>query len=614
SKPSCKACLIARNACVYGERKTRITADDLHDKLQKLQQKYAACLKAAKLISKTGKCSKKSTRREPSRQGDDNARCSDEISTAGTNAVGPVHLSTYTSSLPNTDHPYGGYHFDDKFLLMPSPTKDVARLPLTSNHIEDTRHLTPHPTRIFTTIPRTPTLSTVQSPPHSDSLVPFGSPPSVDDGPPTKRRRLTPPPLVYGLIPWQPEANASPDQQDTQDSKGDPTDAELSRYRTCNPKRNITQAPGLHFSRATWWDYLLDTYTIRPDTSDVAIPRALVTAEITQDVRVFFKATPLWIAYFNIPLFFDTFYHPDRRAAIQPALILGILAYAKLMQSNYDMSRGQSSRERDRAWRQSMVLKDLAQASFEASYNAGWIDVCLAQAASILALYEMCPHKDYAPHRMGSASYLLDNVLRVLGLTTIDAMDLRAPTFAPDTAPCLGRPLPNGAREYTLRYGDSSTAARSWMMSRAPCVMSPAPPGSIRYQGAMERTPFESWPFAVTQQRADRDDHRGLGISVGCPCQALALSETPELPRSIWLYVPRWAPNGSLTEIRKEEARRLVWTSVIMLGCDAIGRRAAGLPQINLYATKPENFRLLFPGEDDYSSLPDVDAVHSGKE
>ncbi|KAG9006079.1 hypothetical protein FRB94_000984 [Tulasnella sp. JGI-2019a] len=51
-----------------------------------------------------------------------------------------------------------------------------------------------------------------------------------------------------------------------------------------------------------------------------------------------------------------------------------------------------------------------------------------------------------------------------------------------------------------------------------------------------------------------------------------------------------------------------------MLGSEAAARQAGGIPQLDLYVTKPGNLALLLPGEDDYASLPDVDAKYSGKE
>lgn len=145
---------------------------------------------------------------------------------------------------------------------------------------------------------------------------------------------------------------------------------------------DIMPEPSLQFSRATWWDCLLSTYTASPGTSTCALPsRHCAASEISRDVYVFFKAACCWLSFLNVPLFFDTFCHTELRATIQPALVLSILAFAKMLQSNHDASRGQCAEERERAWRQSVMLRDLAQASFEASYNAGWIDLPLAQAA-----------------------------------------------------------------------------------------------------------------------------------------------------------------------------------------------------------------------------------------
>ncbi|KAG9021992.1 hypothetical protein FRB95_001011 [Tulasnella sp. JGI-2019a] len=78
--------------------------------------------------------------------------------------------------------------------------------------------------------------------------------------------------------------------------------------------------------------------------------------------------------------------------------------------------------------------------------------------------------------------------------------------------------------------------------------------------------------------------------------------------------MPRWASNATPAEIRKEEALRLVWSTLVMLGSDAAARQAGAVVQLDLHVTKLENFALLFPGEDNYTSLPDVNTKYSGKE
>ncbi|KAG8862085.1 hypothetical protein FRB96_002115 [Tulasnella sp. 330] len=230
----------------------------------------------------------------------------------------------------------------------------------------------------------------------------------------------------------------------------------------------------------------------------------------------------------------------------------------------------------------------------------------------ILALYEMCPHRNSASYRMQASASLLDNVIRYLGLVSIDAMDSRAPSYAAGAAPALGRPLPNGViiKDDGLQPRESATATESI----APALPSPLRP--LRSQAAVAGTLFNIWGHAIVEPPLHLDNVGRSGIPTGCPCEALSFSRTPDLLRSTpsWRFMPKWGQNGSVGEIEKEEARRLVWSTVIILGSDANARRAAGFPRLDLHISKPENFAILFPGEDDYSSLPDVDRVYSGKE
>lgn len=64
---------------------------------------------------------------------------------------------------------------------------------------------------------------------------------------------------------------------------------------------------------------------------------------------------------------------------MQPALVLSALAMSVLIQSS-EAELGMEGRRR------AMILKDAAQASFAASFDAGWIDSTLAQAAWVSSL------------------------------------------------------------------------------------------------------------------------------------------------------------------------------------------------------------------------------------
>ena len=164
---------------------------------------------------------------------------------------------------------------------------------------------------------------------------------------------------------------------------------------TAVPYENaIVQSPSLDFVRKTWWDSLVDSYCAEPYCPppiaaryqmvygvSVSIPcGALVTGSVRQrvaqiivhDLQSVFKETIFWFAFFNVPLFFGTFFRA--RETMQPALV-----YALLMWSNYHRSSAIDLGME--GMRRTIWLKEKAQAALEASVNAGWIDPGLAQAA-----------------------------------------------------------------------------------------------------------------------------------------------------------------------------------------------------------------------------------------
>ncbi|KAG9006093.1 hypothetical protein FRB94_000998 [Tulasnella sp. JGI-2019a] len=407
------------------------------------------------------------------------------------------------------------------------------------------------------------------------------------------------PPIVY----------RTPPDETSRDSQS-PSTTVLEQARTPpHMTADINHAPTLHFSRVTWWDYLTSTYTLRPTNASAlaSISRHDAALEISRDISGFFKSTPVWVSFINVPLFFDVFHHAEHRSAIQPSLVLSILAYSKLLQSDWDTAY-KDPEERERSWRQSVTLRDLAQASFEASYNAGWMDLPLAQAAWILVLYEISSHPNCSSHRMQSAISLLDNVIRALGLTSLDAINPRTPTFISNEVPALTCRLPSGAREQALQFGYSS---RMGLLPRLPTALSSPSSASAKCQPIVSPTPFDNWQSPADQPPV-KSDHESGDTSI-CPCEELSLARSPGALRPTLSSMPRlrWAPDATPAEIRMEEGRRLVWSALIMLGADAAAKQAGGMPQLDLHVSKPENLALLFPGEDNYTQL---DTKYSGKE
>jgi len=73
---------------------------------------------------------------------------------------------------------------------------------------------------------------------------------------------------------------------------------------------------------------------------------------------------------------------------MQPSLILSLLAVSTFWQSS-EIGKGEAGRQK------AMRFRDEAQGALEASFNAGWVDDTLAQAAWVLdPLYWRHTHTD----------------------------------------------------------------------------------------------------------------------------------------------------------------------------------------------------------------------------
>lgn len=354
---------------------------------------------------------------------------------------------------------------------------------------------------------------------------------------------------------------------------------------------SIAREPSLRFSQATWWDAVLSLY----DTTGGQHNRQNAARAVQTDLQNLFKMSSSWLSFFNVPLFFNLFCHPEHRALMQPSLVLSCLAYSSFMLGS-EAEGGVVQR------RKSTQLRELAQAAFEASYNAGWIDVPLAQAAWMMALYEMSAHPDTSGPRMTASLVLLDNVIRVLGLTCIDADNPRSPIFLEYAVPALGRCFPEAGTNQPSNHPLRLTHLQH--TQNFPQIV---------YHTTTQPTPFDNY--------RDVSHYPPVSASAGCPCQALSLGScaTPTVRGStpLWMLTPKWDAydvNLDYGEIRKEESRRLVWSTLTLVGGDRGARLALEQPQLDLHLAKPENYALLYPGETLYAARPDIDSAFSAKE
>ncbi|KAG8946589.1 hypothetical protein FRC04_011567 [Tulasnella sp. 424] len=390
-------------------------------------------------------------------------------------------------------------------------------------------------------------------------------------------------PFAYRAAPYASAHIVSVEEEDDHDDEVVVFGTYIEKPHTSS----IAREPSLRFSQATWWDAVLSLYG-HPSRKNAA-------QAVQTDLQNLFKMSSSWFSFFNVPLFFSLFCHPEHRALMQPSLVLSCLAYSSFMLGS-EAEGGVLQR------RKSTQLRELAQAAFEASYNAGWIDVPLAQAAWVMSLYEMSAHPDTSGPRMTASLVLLDNVIKVLGLTCIDAENPRSPIFVEYAVPALGRCAP-----------EAGTSEPSHHPLRLTHLQHTQNFPQVVYHTTTQPTPFDSY--------RDVAHYPPVSASAGCPCQALSLGSavTPAIRSStpLWLLSPKWDAydvNRDYAEIRREESRRLVWSTLTIVGGDRSARLALEQPQLDLHLAKPENYALLYPGETLYASRPEIDSAFSAKE
>lgn len=312
--------------------------------------------------------------------------------------------------------------------------------------------------------------------------------------------------------------------------------------------------PSHQFTRQVWWDSLLSLY--HDPFSNHLVPisagrRNEVASEIVNDLKFIFRASNYWFSFFHVPRFFATYHNAQTRSEIQPALILILITMSIFFRSS-EREGGAAGRER------ALRFRDHAQAALEASFNSGWIDETLAQAAFLLAMFEGCCHAQNSSLRVASSLTYLDSIIRSLKLTYLDADDPAASNFDPHNVPLI------------------------------------------------ESHPQTNWQFyyqnAAAVSTSSHPAHSGRKPGEGCSCRSLTLGATwPKAQEfaPLWVATPGWNPDWTDGQIRQESIRRVCWTTMVLAAnnlnywssIDSVHRPTS------LFVAEPANYALLFPGE-----------------
>ncbi|KZT73776.1 hypothetical protein DAEQUDRAFT_661448 [Daedalea quercina L-15889] len=319
---------------------------------------------------------------------------------------------------------------------------------------------------------------------------------------------------------------------------------------------DIPAEPSLRYARDTWWDVVLSLYSASydyPQGYPAPLPpgmRATATQLVHADLRVLFRYSSYWLSFLNIPRVLRRLRDPEGRASLQPSFVLGALALATFLQSS-DSEKGKGAAGRERA----LSLKDEAQSALEASLASRWVDDNLVQAAWMLAFFEICAHPLHTSDRVRSAVSMLDSLIRYLSLASLDADDPRVTVFASRSAP----------------------------------VVSSDP------QQQRHREPAE---FIATQQVPQMP--LPSNAQAKCWCASYTLwNMSPDAMElaPLWSHTAGWLADWTEGDIRREECRRLVWSSIIMVAGYASYNTATGKLTPELSLMDPSNLAVLFPGE-----------------
>ncbi|KAG8214553.1 hypothetical protein J3R82DRAFT_9614 [Butyriboletus roseoflavus] len=319
---------------------------------------------------------------------------------------------------------------------------------------------------------------------------------------------------------------------------------------------NITSEPSLDFARQTWWDSLLSMYySSVPSLSAPISKRQQAANHITSDLRFLFRSSNYWFSFINVPHFLSIYFDPERRVRMQPSFLLAALAIATFFQSS-EAGFGKEGR------RKAMRLRDVAQGALEASLNARWIDEELAQAAWLLALFEVCAHPNHTSERSSCGLVILDTIIRTLSLTLVDMEDPASSRFSQRSVPTVMSTSQSWATNSLLNAGVDNTH------------------------------------FSYSRQ--------------GCSCASRSLGQRSAAAHDytpLWLSSPAWDNSWSEAEIRKETCRRLCWSTLVLMAGHTSYVMSANRTPSELFILEPANFAILFPGE--VIRSPDG---HSGKD
>ncbi|KAH9020844.1 hypothetical protein EDB85DRAFT_1895962 [Lactarius pseudohatsudake] len=241
-------------------------------------------------------------------------------------------------------------------------------------------------------------------PPAQASSFVVGTP-SFPDGYYVKRQPSPSPAKIASTSQHTLKSEVSPELPLSHPFESDLRTPETPSYD--DPSPPPADDPIVNYARNSWWDELLDAY---------APTREQAFKDISNDLKVLSTSSGHWLTFFNVDWFLPNLMDSRIRAHMQPALVYAYLAMAKFVRSS-EIELGVCGRL------QALKLRDVAKTHLQESWNKQWIDLGLAEAAMVLALFETSAHPQHNDASADAALLLLDEIIQTLQLTVLDARD-----------------------------------------------------------------------------------------------------------------------------------------------------------------------------------------------
>ncbi|KAK7690029.1 hypothetical protein QCA50_006673 [Cerrena zonata] len=339
-----------------------------------------------------------------------------------------------------------------------------------------------------------------------------------------------------------------------------------------NQSPRLSSEPSTQFSRKTWWDALVNLYRKRSNPSEMGTSAVVVKSteqRIIADLRFIFRASNFWFSFLNITRFFGRLLNPVQRKDVQPSLVLALLALSVFMQSS-EAENGATGR----AW--ALELREEAQSALDASLSGRWVDETLVHASWLMSFFEISAHPHHHTDRVRSALSQLDSLLRSMALCSVDQNDPRVSKFTNRTVPSVSPPsqLQSLPPQWESHHQHHQHPHHPTYPSHLQLPQSLPPAGYINPN-----------PPSPSQ----------------CCCANFTLGQNSNTAKEwtpLWLTTPTWQDNWPEADIRKEECRRIVWSSMMLTaGHSSYTVAYGGSAQLDLFINNPANYMVLFPGE-----------------